>query len=187
MLFSAGPDLPRVRADSARLPFRDKSFDRVVCNLGLLHFPDPDAAVREAARAVKPGGVVAFSVWAPDAEALTVVPKSLQALGLAPSTANAPGFFRFGEPGEFEATIRGAGLVPLPTARFAWNGPVEGPESLWRMFRTGSARTRAAILSLPETDQQRLRDEVVRRAETFRVGGRTLVPTAVVIGRGRRP
>ncbi|MCI4320927.1 MAG: methyltransferase domain-containing protein [Thermoplasmata archaeon] len=187
MLRLGDPAIPKIRAGAARIPARDATFDRVVSNLGLLHLPEPDAAIREAARVVRPGGVVAFSVWGPDALALTIVPRALADLGLVRPGPAGPGFFRFGEPGAFEAAMRDAGLVPMESSRVAWNGPLASSDALWRMFHEGSARTRAAILALSEADQARLKDEVVRRVESFREGDRYAVPTTVVIGRGRRP
>jgi SAM-dependent methyltransferase len=187
MLRSIGDFVPRVHGDAGALPFRSGSFDRVVSNLGLLHFPDPERAVRDAARVVRPGGVVALSVWGADAAALTIVPAALSALGLATTSHSAPGFFQFGEPGVFEATMRSAGLVPLPTERVAWSVVVRDPEAFWAMFREGSARTRASILGLTEGDQGRLHDEVVRRLEPYHAREGVALPTTVVIGRGRRP
>jgi ubiquinone/menaquinone biosynthesis C-methylase UbiE len=187
MLRSVGSAVPRVRANAGRLPFHEASVDRVVSNLGLLHFPEPEVALREAARVVRPGGVVAFSVWGADATALTVVPESLRTLGLSSSTHAAPGFFRFGEPGAFEQAMRTAGLTPLPSERVEWAGHVRDPPAFWRMFRTGSARTRASILALSEADQHRLQGEVERRLEPFRAGDSLAVPTTIVVGPGRRP
>ncbi|MCI4328419.1 MAG: methyltransferase domain-containing protein [Thermoplasmata archaeon] len=186
MLRSIGPNVPRVRADAMRLPIRSASVDRVVSNLGLLHFPEPEVALREAARVVRPGGVVAFSVWGAEAKALTIIPDSLRALGLSSTSPAAPGFFRFGEPGTFEGAMRTAGLIPLPSERVEWSGPVQDPAAFWRMFRSGSARTRASILALSEADQLRLQGEVERRLKPFQVGDTLAVPTTVVVGRGRR-
>lgn len=42
--------------DAARLPFRDSSFDRVVCNGSAHHLPDLPAALREIHRVLRPGG-----------------------------------------------------------------------------------------------------------------------------------
>jgi SAM-dependent methyltransferase len=45
------------------LPFPDKSFNAVVCNFGLGHFPRSEAAVSECVRVLVPSGTVAFSWW----------------------------------------------------------------------------------------------------------------------------
>jgi SAM-dependent methyltransferase len=187
MLEKGAAGVPKLQADAGHLPLRDATFDRVVSNLGLLHFPDPDSAIREAARVVRPGGVVAFAVWGADATALRIVPSALTSLGLVSPEPSAPGFFRFGEPGIFESAMRSAGLVPMPTEAVGWTGIVPDPVSFWSMFQDGTARTRASIRALGESDRLRLRDEVVRRVQEFRTPEGFAIPTSVVIGRGRRP
>ena len=47
--------------DLTALPLADASVDAVVCALALVHLPDVDAAVRELARVVRPGGRVIIS------------------------------------------------------------------------------------------------------------------------------
>jgi ubiquinone/menaquinone biosynthesis C-methylase UbiE len=47
-----------LRADAARLPFPDDSFDSVVSALSTCTFPDPVAALREMARVCRPGGSI---------------------------------------------------------------------------------------------------------------------------------
>jgi ubiquinone/menaquinone biosynthesis C-methylase UbiE len=45
------------------LPFPDSSFDVVVCQFGVMFFPDKDKGYREAHRALVSGGRYLFSVW----------------------------------------------------------------------------------------------------------------------------
>jgi SAM-dependent methyltransferase len=51
------------RADAMQLPFEDSSFDAVVCQFGVMFFPDKPKAFAEAARVLRPGGVFIFNVW----------------------------------------------------------------------------------------------------------------------------
>lgn len=50
-------------ADACALPFADGAFDAVVCQFGLMFFPDKDAGHREARRVLRAGGRYLFSVW----------------------------------------------------------------------------------------------------------------------------
>jgi SAM-dependent methyltransferase len=50
-------------ADAMQLPFADASFDAVVCQFGVMFFPDKPGAFAEARRVLKPGGVFLFNVW----------------------------------------------------------------------------------------------------------------------------
>lgn len=52
-----------VQADAQHLPFGDSSCDAVVCQFGWMFFPERSAAFAEARRVLRPGGLLAFSVW----------------------------------------------------------------------------------------------------------------------------
>jgi ubiquinone/menaquinone biosynthesis C-methylase UbiE len=51
------------KADAMQLPFPNESFDAVVCQFGVMFFPDKAKAFAETRRVLKPGGVFIFSVW----------------------------------------------------------------------------------------------------------------------------
>ena len=50
-------------ADAQQLPFDDASFDAVVCQFGVMFFPDKVQAFKEARRVLRPDGHYYFSVW----------------------------------------------------------------------------------------------------------------------------
>ena len=54
-------DFARMDAEVLDLP--DASFDVVLCALGLMYLPDPEAAVREMRRVLRPGGRLVLVVW----------------------------------------------------------------------------------------------------------------------------
>jgi SAM-dependent methyltransferase len=51
------------QADATQLPFPDATFDAVVCQFGVMFFPDKRKAFSEARRVLSPGGVFLFNVW----------------------------------------------------------------------------------------------------------------------------
>jgi SAM-dependent methyltransferase len=51
------------QADAQRLPFDDASFDAIVCQFGVMFFPDRPAAFAEARRVLKRGGRLLFNAW----------------------------------------------------------------------------------------------------------------------------
>ena len=50
--------------DANALPFPDGGFDRALCQLVLQFVPEPEGALAEMRRVVRPGGTVAAAVWA---------------------------------------------------------------------------------------------------------------------------
>ena len=50
-------------ADATSLPFADKAFDAVVCQFGVMFFPDKEKSYHEVHRVLAPGGRYFFSVW----------------------------------------------------------------------------------------------------------------------------
>jgi SAM-dependent methyltransferase len=51
------------QADALRMPFDDRQFDLVICQFGVMFFPDRPAAFGEVRRVLAPGGRLLFSTW----------------------------------------------------------------------------------------------------------------------------
>ena len=61
----AGVEVRLVEASAERTPFEDASFDVVFCDHGAFNFVDPRVVVPEAARVLRPGGLLAFCMASP--------------------------------------------------------------------------------------------------------------------------
>jgi SAM-dependent methyltransferase len=51
------------QADALQLPMAAATFDAVVCQFGVMFFPDKTRAFAEARRVLRPGGLLLFNVW----------------------------------------------------------------------------------------------------------------------------
>jgi ubiquinone/menaquinone biosynthesis C-methylase UbiE len=61
--FRPGEQVEFKPADATALPFADAGFDAVVCQFGVMFYPDKDKSYREVHRVLAPGGRYLFSVW----------------------------------------------------------------------------------------------------------------------------
>lgn len=61
--FRPGEQVTFQPADALDLPFPDGAFDAVVCQFGVMFYPDKAKSYREVRRVLAPGGRYHFSVW----------------------------------------------------------------------------------------------------------------------------
>jgi SAM-dependent methyltransferase len=59
----AGDRIRFIAADAQSLPFADSEFDLVICQFGVMFFPDRVLAYREARRVLRDGGTFLFNAW----------------------------------------------------------------------------------------------------------------------------
>ena len=77
-------------ANAQELPFGDGEFDLVVCQYGVMFFPDRIGAYREARRVLRPGGAFLFNAW--DSLATNPIPRIVEQAVAALFPADPPGF-----------------------------------------------------------------------------------------------
>lgn len=95
-----------------RLPFTEKSFDAVLSRYSAHHWRDVDQALREAARVLKPGGIVA--VVDSVAPGLPLLDTYYQAIELLRDCSHVRSYSR----SEWEAALARAGLVAVETRQY---------------------------------------------------------------------
>lgn len=111
-------DLPGVsyrQADALDLPFDPGGFDAVVCQYGIMFFPDKAQGMAEMARVLRPGGAVALNVWRShdDNPAPGIVNRVVQSYFEEdpPRFLEAP--FSMSDEAEVRALFDGAGLADV--------------------------------------------------------------------------
>lgn len=66
--FRPGENVEFGTADAMSLPFANGQFDLIVCQFGVMFFPDKQASFREALRVLRPGSAYLFNTWGTWAE-----------------------------------------------------------------------------------------------------------------------
>lgn len=187
------PDLTRVAADGEALPFADRSFDRVLCGLGLMFFPDDQAALREIHRVLRPDGLLALSVWG-RADEVPLVETALACMRrlLPPPKVARPSIFRFGDADELARRLAGDHLVP-PSRNF--DGIEIEPCRLttcfgsaatyWQAFLDLAGGAAESLSRLPADKQQALAAAVADDLAPHAVAGAYRMTSSVLVATAR--
>ena len=179
----------RCAADS--LPFESESFDAVVCRLGVMLFPDPLAALREMLRVTKFDGAISLVVWGkselnPFFYAITNVVSRYSEV--PPADPNAPGAFRFAEPGALAEILKqvGAKDVRERVRRFNIIAPIS-PEQFWEVRSETSGTLREKLATLPPSQADLLAQEAQEAIREYSSNKQISIPAQMIIVTGKKP
>jgi SAM-dependent methyltransferase len=155
----AGVDFRVLDAQALELP--DDSVDAVVCRWGYMLMPDPAAALRETSRVLRPGGRLAFSVWASPARnpwAASVAGVLVEHGHMSPPEQGAPGIFALADPARLEALVVAAGFEPprLTEVEMTWR--FESFDDYWAYTLEAAGGLAIVIDQLPPRGQEAVRD-----------------------------
>ncbi|RYY96212.1 MAG: methyltransferase domain-containing protein [Chitinophagaceae bacterium] len=137
------PD-PRIKwleADAGALPFAEAAFDAVLCQFGLIFFPDRGAALREARRVLRPGGRLLLNTWGSmrhNPRAGIIADVLHETMG-----AEAPDFLSVGpyslyDESEIYGLLEAAGFRNIRIEKVALESSCSDPEALIRGYVDGS-------------------------------------------------
>jgi len=125
-----------VGADAETLPFESASFDAVTCRLGVMFFREPERALAEARRVLKPGGRASFVAWGRPEQPLFQATLGALNQGLPNASEVRPGPFRFAKPKTLERTLAASGFPRALAREVRVPWPFPGPASeYWRAFQ----------------------------------------------------
>ncbi|HET7384183.1 MAG TPA: methyltransferase domain-containing protein [Pseudolabrys sp.] len=178
-------------AEVEHLPFGTQSFDAVVCNFGLGHFPNPEASVAECVRTLKPGGRIALSWW-DDPSKMRIsglFREALTEIGASPPPDLPTGYsiLRFADTNEFRRLLEGAGLTEVAIENHQTIYLIPDIETLWRGGLGSFAVTASAVAYQNAATQEAIRSALERRAAVYKAPAGLKVPVAFNVGAGRKP
>lgn len=178
------------QGDAQSLPFDDDSFDAVVCGYGVIHVPDPEKALMEMRRVLRPGGRMAVSVWA--------APKPSNGFGilygavkqhgdLNVALPQGPDFFQFSNDDAMATALQGVGLGDVTAQPVAQTWALNGPMALIEAILEGTVRARGLLLAQTNTARAAIEAAVKAAMKQYETtAGQYEVPMPAVVGAGTK-
>jgi SAM-dependent methyltransferase len=138
------------------------SVDGVLCRFGYMLLVDPEAALRETRRVLKPGGRVALAVW-DELERnpwMGVIRNALAESGLAPAQPEGPGPFSLGSDAAVRELLYATGFDDIEVEGLDLSVDFPSLDAWWDHVMQTSMTTAAVVRGLAPAEHYKLRDLV---------------------------
>lgn len=180
------PSIAFDEGDAETLPYPSAGFDVVVSNFGIHHVPRPPLALGEAYRVLRPGGRMAFTIWAEPTDniAWKLLFDAVARCGDPAASRAPPPGGGFGSATHCLAALHDAGFDDTATRQVRstwWHG---NGRALIEAMRAGTARMAAMIEAQPPDALPAIAAEIDAAASPWRQAGGIAVPIAAVVASG---
>lgn len=172
------------RMDAENLSYNDSSFDLVTCALGLMYLPDPDRALQEIYRVLKPGGMAVAAVWGSRkrcgwAEIFPIVDARV-------SSDVCPMFFQLGEGENLNYPFKKAGFENISLQKISTNLHYNTDEEACQASFLGGP-VAMAYSRFDEQTRQEAQKEYKASIEPFKTANGYEIPGEFVVAAGYKP
>lgn len=175
--------------DGESLDVEEASFDAVISRVGLIYFPDQQAALHGMKRALKSGGRVAAIVYStPERNAFFSIPVSLirGRASLPPPLPGQPGPFSLGGPGALENAFRKAGFHDITTRVVAAPLRLSSAAECVRFEQESFGALHQMLATLDADRKDAVWQEIHSKLQQFEGNGGFEGPCELVLGVGTK-
>jgi ubiquinone/menaquinone biosynthesis C-methylase UbiE len=183
----AGQPVLLAAMDGTGLACPDRTFDSVICQLGLMLIPDPERATAECARVLHDGGRLSAVIWS-SRERVLHIGILCEILGrlLPARREEIERSFSLGEPHRFRGLLERAGFREIQVTRERRTLVMESFEDYWEPVVAGGGRLGQLYAGLSDESRRAVREEVHDRMNSFWSGDRLIMEAEALLGVGRR-
>jgi SAM-dependent methyltransferase len=177
-------------ADGEALDVPAASFDAAISRVGLIYFPDQQAALAAIIRALRPGGRVAAVVYTtPGNNEFFSLPVGIirRRAQLPPPAPGQPGPFSLGTPGTIESVFATAGLTDIETRVVPSPLRLGSAAECVRFERESFGALHQMLSALEPAERTAAWDEITTELSRFEADGQFVGPCEMLVAAGTKP